>query len=92
MSDESNPQMAQALLDAMETMTPVLDAADGLRANLEQRGWSPTGPHAARVLLTEERRPSPRQPGRDAAYPATGPVSLSRAARAAPPAPRWPRR
>ncbi len=50
MSDESNPQMAQALLDAMEMMAPIIDAADGLRANMEMRGWSPTAAEA--VALT----------------------------------------
>ena len=50
MSDESNPQMAQALLDAMEMMAPIIDAADGLRANMEMRGWSPTA--AESVALT----------------------------------------
>jgi hypothetical protein len=31
-----------ALIDGMETFAPFLDAADGMRADLERRGWSPT--------------------------------------------------
>lgn len=35
------------LLEAMEMMSPILDAADGLRADLEKRGWSPTAAETA---------------------------------------------
>ena len=32
----------RALLDVNEALSPMLDAADGMRADLERRGWSPT--------------------------------------------------
>ncbi len=47
---EQSMQMTQALLDAMEMMAPIIDAADGLRADMEKRGWSPTAAEA--VALT----------------------------------------
>ncbi|WP_282203915.1 hypothetical protein [Kitasatospora fiedleri] len=31
----------EALLQARENMTPFFDAADGMRRDLEARGWSP---------------------------------------------------
>ena len=40
MSDQ--PDLVTALLAVNETMGPVFDAADGIKANLERRGWSPT--------------------------------------------------
>lgn len=33
---------AEEMLQGMEAMAPVFDFADGMRANLERRGWSPT--------------------------------------------------
>ncbi len=32
----------RAMLDVNEAFAPILDAADGMRAELERRGWSPT--------------------------------------------------
>ncbi|MGV9546830.1 hypothetical protein [Streptomyces ardesiacus] len=34
--------LSVALLDAVGCMEPIFDAADGLRRDLESRGWSPT--------------------------------------------------
>ncbi len=38
----TDASLTEALMAAMSEMTPVLDAADGMRADLERRGWSPT--------------------------------------------------
>lgn len=38
----SNESMTAALIEAMESISPIIDAADGMRADLERRGWSPT--------------------------------------------------
>lgn len=43
-------QMMQVLLVASEQMAPLFDAADGVRADMEKRGWSPTA--AEQVGLT----------------------------------------
>ena len=34
--------LSNQLLALSEQMSPLFDTADGMRANLEQRGWSPT--------------------------------------------------
>lgn len=39
---EREPSTAELCHDAIEAMQPLLDAADGMRADLERRGWSPT--------------------------------------------------
>lgn len=31
-----------ALLDGIEALSPIFDAAEGMKADLERRGWSPT--------------------------------------------------
>lgn len=31
-----------ALLDGIEALTPIFEAAEGMKADLERRGWSPT--------------------------------------------------
>ena len=38
----SSKDMTTALIEAMESFSPIFDAADGMRADLERRGWSPT--------------------------------------------------
>ena len=51
MSDQ--PDLVTALLAVNETLGPIFDAADGMKANLERRGWSPTAAeHAALTWLT----------------------------------------
>ncbi|QDN64417.1 hypothetical protein [Streptomyces sp. S1D4-14] len=43
-------ELSNALLIMAEQTAPVFDAADGIRADLEKRGWSPTA--AEQVALT----------------------------------------
>lgn len=42
--------LAVAMLDVHEQFAPIIDCADGMRADLERRGWSPTA--AEHVALT----------------------------------------
>lgn len=35
-------ELAVNLLELSEQLTPVIDSADGMKADLERRGWSPT--------------------------------------------------
>ncbi|GAB2331774.1 hypothetical protein AB0N20_27415 [Streptomyces griseoincarnatus] len=35
-------ELANAMLTMTEQITPIFDTADGMRADLEKRGWSPT--------------------------------------------------
>jgi hypothetical protein len=39
--------LSNALLDVNENLTPFFDTADGMRADLERRGWSPTAAESA---------------------------------------------
>jgi hypothetical protein len=43
-------QLSTGLLAMSEQMAPMFDAADGMRADMEKRGWSPTA--AEHVALT----------------------------------------
>lgn len=43
-------ELASTLQEAMEATSPVFDVADGIRADMERRGWSPT---AAEVVALE---------------------------------------
>jgi hypothetical protein len=44
--------MTSALMDAKEALNPIFDMADGMRRDLEQRGWSPAmAEHLAGVWL-----------------------------------------
>lgn len=38
---EMKAQITAALLDIVGAMEPIYDAADGMRRDLERRGWSP---------------------------------------------------
>lgn len=40
-------ELAENLLVAQEQMTPIYDAADGIKADLAARGWSPTAAEQA---------------------------------------------
>lgn len=41
MPDEKpTPSVAESLLEAIETIQPVFDAADGIKKDMEQRGWT----------------------------------------------------
>jgi hypothetical protein len=35
-------ELATAMLQINEQISPILDAADGMKADMERRGWSPT--------------------------------------------------
>jgi hypothetical protein len=35
-------ELSNALITMSEQLTPIFDTADGMRADLERRGWSPT--------------------------------------------------
>lgn len=35
-------QLAGALMEAIAAVAPIFDAGDGIKADLEKRGWSPT--------------------------------------------------
>ena len=37
-----NFDVLKAMMDGVEAFTPVFDAAEGMKADLERRGWSPT--------------------------------------------------
>ena len=34
--------LSNAMLELTENFTPIIDAADGIKADMERRGWSPT--------------------------------------------------
>lgn len=42
MTDNTAPNVIQDLITAVEALSPLFDAADGMKADLERRGWSPT--------------------------------------------------
>lgn len=46
-SDERRTFLANMMLEMTDVMTPIFDTADGMRADLENRGWSPTAAEAA---------------------------------------------
>ncbi|WP_327066801.1 hypothetical protein [Kitasatospora sp. NBC_01302] len=48
--DRMRHELANSLLAMQQQLAPVFDAADGIRADMEQRGWSPTA--AESVALT----------------------------------------
>jgi hypothetical protein len=50
MSEPKPGEMANLLIGMLADYQPIFDAADGMRAQLEQRGWSPTAAEA--VSLT----------------------------------------
>lgn len=39
---EANNEFALALLAGLEATAPLFEAAEGMKADLERRGWSPT--------------------------------------------------
>jgi hypothetical protein len=39
--------MANSLLEMREQFAPIFDTAEGMRADMEKRGWSPTAAEAA---------------------------------------------
>jgi hypothetical protein len=46
-ADHRRHVLATVMLQMTEQMTPIFDTADGMRADLESRGWSPTAAEQA---------------------------------------------
>lgn len=46
-ADAARKQLALNMMQMSEIIAPVFDTADGMRAELEKRGWSPTAAEAA---------------------------------------------
>jgi hypothetical protein len=44
---KARSDIANALLDLAEQFAPIIDAADGMKAEMERRGWSPTAAETA---------------------------------------------
>jgi hypothetical protein len=42
--------LATTLMNVMDTMKPIFETAEGMKADMEKRGWSPTA--AEQVALT----------------------------------------
>lgn len=46
MSDDNSEKvkndLSNALLTSLDGVSPIFDAADGMKVDLERRGWSPT--------------------------------------------------
>ena len=40
--DQQRTDLSNAMLGMLESFAPVIDTADGMKADLERRGWSPT--------------------------------------------------
>lgn len=49
--------LANSLLELLDSLSPILDAAEGLKADLERRGWSPTAAEAVALewLMNAQR-------------------------------------
>lgn len=47
---EAKDEIATSLMEMLGNYVPIFDTADGMRADLERRGWSPTA--AEQVALT----------------------------------------
>ena len=45
--DRMRHEMATSLLTMQLQLAPIFDAADGIRADMAKRGWSPTAAEAA---------------------------------------------
>lgn len=45
--------LAAGLLEMVEGLGPVIDAADGFRKQLEERGWSPTAAEAGALEMLQ---------------------------------------
>lgn len=49
-STNARDVLTNSMLELSENMTPIFDAADGVKAEMERRGWSPTA--SEQVALT----------------------------------------
>lgn len=46
-AEKNKTAMTVALMEGIDSMAPIFDSANGIRADLERRGWSPTRAEAA---------------------------------------------
>lgn len=55
--DQTRADFSNALIQLLDNTSPLLDAADGMRADMERRGWSPTAAEQASLswLLEAQR-------------------------------------
>lgn len=56
--DNLAAELAKALMEGVVAMQPIFDTADGMKADLEKRGWSPT---AAEAIALEWAQASMRR-------------------------------
>lgn len=46
-TEDRSSELTDALMRTVDIMTPIIETADGLRTDLERRGWSPTAAEQA---------------------------------------------
>lgn len=44
---KARAEMSTALMEVQDQFRPIIDAADGMRVDMERRGWSPTAAEQA---------------------------------------------
>ena len=47
MSDTGKADLTNTMIELVDNFAPLLDAADGMRADMKRRGWSPTASEQA---------------------------------------------
>lgn len=54
---KAKADLTNSLLELLDGLSPLLDAAEGLKADLERRGWSPTAAEAVALewLMNAQR-------------------------------------
>lgn len=45
--EKARTELANGLMEMVENLRPMLDAAEGVKADMERRGWSPTASETA---------------------------------------------
>lgn len=50
-NDKTRHDLANGLMELFDTFGPMLDAAEGHRADMERRGWSPTAAEQAALTM-----------------------------------------
>lgn len=48
--DRMRHDLATSLLTMQQQLAPIFDMADGMRADMEKRGWSPTAAESAALV------------------------------------------
>lgn len=41
-ADQNKAEITAAMIAGLDALAPLFDTADGMRADMERRGWSPT--------------------------------------------------